>query len=106
MFVQIFVMLKIAELIYATSQVGEFGAQLRRTLARSKSVIASDHDGVIVGGSLLGKEVGRFVSQDACVAMGGLGGGLVVKECGICVGGFGNWCRKSGAVNRSGQTHL
>jgi hypothetical protein len=35
-------------LIYATSQDGELGAQFRRTLARGKSVIASDHGEGIV----------------------------------------------------------
>lgn len=49
--------------MHATSQVGEFGAQLGRTLARGKSVIASDHGGAIVGRRMVSEEVGRSVSQ-------------------------------------------
>jgi hypothetical protein len=70
---------RIAWLICATSQVGELGTQFRRTLARGKSVIASDHGEGIVGRRLAGEEEGRAVSQDAYVAVGGLGGALVVE---------------------------
>jgi hypothetical protein len=78
-------------LIFATTQVGDLGAQFRRTLTRGKSVIASNHGEGIVGARLVGEEEGMFVSQDACVAVGGLGGGMVVEgKVVFCVGAFCN----------------
>lgn len=69
--------------MHATSRVGEFGAQVGRTLARGKSVIASNHGGAIVGRRMLSEEVGRFVSQSQWVDLVGIGCG---RECGVCVG--------------------
>jgi hypothetical protein len=49
-----------------------------------------------VGARLVGEEEGMFVSQDACVAVGGLGGGMVVEgKVVFCVGAF---CKGVGKV--------
>ena len=54
-----------ALLRYATSDIGELGAQLGRALARSKPVIASDHgEGICVEG-WVGDRLGKLGLQDA-----------------------------------------
>lgn len=93
--------------MYATSQVGEPGAQFRRTLARGEPVIAPDHSEGVVGMGFVwwrgGQDyVARCVRRDGQGIGGGRGRGGCVG-CVDCVGGGG--CG-SGAVNRGRPTHL